>query len=81
MDGEKAFVFLICLGSGLWGLCITMRTLLDTLLSNWNPFDDLQWWINHSWRRQTSIEWKWERTIPTEYSEADLNRPLHNYQG
>lgn len=68
MDSGTYIRFIICLGSGLFGLCTTLSTLFDTLLADWDLIGDLRLWLRHAPhpRSLPTTEWSWERTVRAE---------------
>lgn len=78
MDSESYVRFIFFLGSGLVGLCATLRVLLDSLLANWDLIGDLRNWWQHSvsHRHPAVGDWEWERTPLAEEEPAPLSPPF-----
>ena len=56
--------FILCLITGLFGLCWMLKTLFDTLLAEWDPSADLRAFLSPSrLKRSFMMDWEQERAI------------------
>jgi hypothetical protein len=67
MASDAYLRFLFCLSAGLFGLCTTLGTLLDTLFSDWDLVAALEAWVRHPahLRHTRVIDWSVGSTSST----------------